>query len=199
MRQYVRVAIVGCLLACSLHGQNLGGYRGRGAAGRQSGPAGVPTVQPAPDILTDLQHAVAVQAFGDQPMRFVALSHSIEKAKQQAEALQRLVSDPADTGTHGIQMTALYLAIDDAQDSNDYFLKSFSNSQHAVLKERLKRLNKADSLVTREWNALNGELKRKKRDSRRTAESATRLVQALQRFHEEQLAIANEMGLQKPS
>lgn len=191
--------IVLCLLQCNLLAQHTGGHGGHGAPTGGTGGAKGPGSQTDPDLLNNLHHAMAVQAFGDQPARFQSLAKSTEIAKQQAEALQQQAAKPGSSADYSTQTTALARAIDDAQESNEDFMKSFSDSQKAGLKDLVKKLGKADSDVTKGWKALDQQLKRAKADGKRIADTAGKLAQALAKFHSEQLAIGAEMGLQQPS
>jgi hypothetical protein len=191
--------IVLCLLPGTLLAQRGGGHGGRGAPAGGTGGARGAGSQTDPDLLNNLHHALAVQAVGDQPARFLSLAKSTEIAKQQAEALQQQAAKSNFSTGDSPQTTALARAIDEAQDNNEDFLKSFSDSQRNGLKSLVKKLDKADSEVTRERKALDQQLKRAKADSKRIADTAGKLAQALAKLHSEQLTIGTEMGLQQPS
>ncbi len=190
--------IVLCLLPCTLLAQHGGGHGGRGAPA--GGGAQNPVSQPDPN-LDKLHHVIAVQAIGDQPARFQSLTKSTEIAKQQAEALQQQATNPDSSADYSTQSTALASAIDDAQENKGDFLRSFSDSQKAGLKKLVQKLEKADSDVTKERKALDQQLKRTKAEgnAKRIADAAAKLAQALAKFHTEQLAIGEEMGLQQSS
>jgi chromosome segregation ATPase len=193
-------AIVLCL-PCNLLAQRSGGGHGGHGAPTGGGPSGAkgPGSQTDPDLLNNLHRAMAVQAFGDQPARFQSLAKSTENAKQETEALQQQASKPDSSIDYSPKATALARAIDEAQANNHDFLKSLSDSQRAELKDPVKKLEKADSDVTKEWKTLGQQLKRTKADDKRIADAAAKLAQALGKLHSEQLAIGAEMGLQRPS
>lgn len=191
--------VVLCLLPCSLIAQHSGGRGGRGVPSGGTGGAKGTGSQTDPDLLNNLNHAMAVQAFGDQPARFKSLTKSTEAAKQQAEALQQQATKADASGDYSSQNAAVTRAIDEAQESNNDFLKSFSGSQKAGLKKLVQKLGKADSGVSKEWKALDQQLKRPKADGKRIADAAGKLAEALAKLQSEQLAIGEEMGLQQPS
>ncbi len=183
-----------CLLPCNLLAQRGGGHGGRGAPGGGTSGGQNPVSQPDPN-LDKLHHVIAVQANGDQPVRYHVLAESIEEAKKQTEALQQQAARPAPSTDYSTQTTALGRAIDDAQENKGDFLRSFSESQRAGLKKLVQKLEKADSDVTKERKALDQQLKRSKADSRRIAETAGKLSQALEKFHTEQLSNRRRDGL----
>lgn len=172
------------------HGGGHGGHGGRGTGGPNSSGAD-------PDLLNDLHHAMAVQAFGDQPARFQSLTKSTETAKQQAAALQQQAAKPS--ADYSTQTAALAHAVDEVQGSSEDFLSSFSKPQKSGLKDLMKKVAKANSEVTKERKDLDQQVKSLKSDPARVAEASGKLAQALDKLHSAQVALGAEMGLQQPS
>ena len=91
------------------------------------------------------------------------------------------------------QTTALKDAVEDAQGGNKYFLKSFSKSQKAGLKELTKKLEKADSEVAKQKKVLDQQLGAKS-DSGTIAGTADKLEKALAEFQTQQIEFRQRDG-----
>jgi len=185
------VAIALLFSAPAAFGQHGGHGGGRGGAPRTTGTgdAGEPG-------LTDFKHAMAVQATPDQASQFQELAKSTEAARKQAQELLRLAGTADRTADFSRQTTALKDALEDAQDGNKYFVKSFSKSQQSGLKELTKKLEKADSEVAKQRKALDQEIGRAKSNSDAVASTADKLEKALAEFQTQQLSLGKEMGIQ---
>ena len=90
--------------------------------------------------------------------------------------------------------------MEDAQGGNKYFVKSFSKSQKAGLKELTKKLEKADSEVAKTKESA-GSASRTIQRATATgiAGTADKLEKALAEFQTQQLSLGKEMGIQAPA
>ncbi len=194
-----RVAVLGVgtfLLLCapSLWAQ----HGGHGGGGRRGTP-GAPSADTSDAGLTDFNHALAVQANSDQTAHFPELTRNTEKARKLAQEL----SGPgakADSATDFSRRTAaLKDAVEEAQGVNQDFVKSFTKAQKAGLKEMAKKLEKADSEVTKQWKDLERQLGGANGVSEGIASAADRLEKALEEFQSQQTGLGKEMGIQSPA
>jgi hypothetical protein len=166
------------------HGGGGGGHRGSPGTGDTS-DAG----------LVDFNRALAVQANSDQVSHFPELTKSTEAARKLALDFHG-VSGKADSETEFYKKTAaLKGAVEEAQGSNQDFVKSFTKSQKAGLKELTKKLEKADSEVTKQWKDLEKQLGGAKSVSEGIAGTADRLEKALEEFQSQQIELGKEMGI----
>lgn len=175
-------------------GQHGGHGGGRGGAPRSTGSGGT-----SDSSLQDFNHALAVQATPDQTSQFQALAKSTEAARKEAQELLQLAAKERNPANFSQQTSALKDAVDDAQGGNQHFVKSFSKSQKAGLKELTKKLEKADSEVAKQKKALDQQLARATSDAGVMASSADKLEKALTEFQAQQLSLAKEMGIQTPA
>ena len=72
--------------------------------------------------------------------------------------------------------------MEEAQGSNQDFVKSFTKSQKAGLKELTKKLEKADSEVTRQWKDLEKQVEERRPSAEGMAGAADKLEKALEEF-----------------
>ena len=191
------VLAIGTLLLFSPPGL-LAQHGGHGGGGRGGAPrAG--SGDTSDSSLADFNHALAVQANSEQISHFPELTKNTEAAKKLAQDLAG-PSGKANTETELVRKTAgLKEAVADAQGSNQEFVKSFTKSQKAGLKEQTKKLEKADSEVGKQWKDLEKQLAGAKAVSEGIAGSADKLEKALEEFQSQQLALGKEMGIDKPS
>ena len=96
------------------------------------------------------------------------------------------------------QTSALKDAVEDAQGGNQYFVKSFSKSQKAGLKELTKKLEKADSEIAKQRKALDQQLGHARGDGGVIAGTADKLEKALADFQTQQLSLGKEMARRFP-
>jgi hypothetical protein len=165
------------------HGSGGGGRRGSpGAAGGDTSDAG----------LVDFNRALAVQATSDQISHFPELTKSTEAARKLAQDFP----GKTDNVTEFYRKTAaLKGAVEEAQGSNQDFVKSFTKSQKAGLKELTKKLEKADSEITKQWKDLEKQLGGAKAVTEGMAATAERLEKALEEFQSQQIELGKEMGI----
>lgn len=184
------------LLLCShdlmaQHGGHGGGRRG---ASGTAGSAGT-----SDSSLQDFNHALAVQATPDQASRFQSLAKGAEAARKQAQDLLRLAAkadEPAEFRQH---VAALKDAVEDLQAGNKAFVSSFSKSQKSGLKELTKKLDKADSEISKQKKALEQRLGLPQGDDQGVAGLADKMEKALTDFQAEQLSLGKEMGIEQPA
>jgi hypothetical protein len=184
------------VLLCTLAA--LGQHGGPGG-GRRSASSGTGSGATTDSGLRDFNHALAVQATPDQASRFQSLAKSTEEARKQSQDLLRLdakADDPADFSQH---VAALKDAVEGVQSGNRSFVKSLSKSQKAGLKELTKKLDKADSEVTKQKKVLDRRLGLPQGDDEAVASSADKMEKALAGFQAEQLSLGKEMGIQAPA
>jgi hypothetical protein len=184
------------LLFCSQGalGQHGGHGGGRGGAPRSTGGGST-----SDSGLQDFNHALAVQATPDQVSRFQSLTKIAEVARKQAQDLLRLAAKADDAAEFYQHVAALKDAVEDVQGGNKSFVKSFSKSQKSGLKELTKKLDKADSEVTKQRKALDQRLGLPHGDDEGVASMADKMEKALAEFQAQQLSLGKEMGIQVPA
>ena len=148
--------------------------------------------------MTDFNHALAVQATSDQTSHFPELTKSTETARKLAQELAVSVKADSSTDFSG-KTAALKDAVEEAQGGNQDFVKSFTKSQKAGLKELTKKLEKADSEVAKQWKDLEKQLGERRRTSEGIAGTAEKLEKALEEFQSQQIGLGKEMGIQTPA
>jgi hypothetical protein len=174
------------------HGGHGGGGGRRGAPGAGGGDT-------SDAGLTDFNHALAVQATSDQASHFQELAKSTESARKLAQELSELGGKSGGTTDFSRRTAALKDAVEEAQDGNQYFVKSFTKSQKAGLKELTKKLEKADAEVAKQWKILEKGLGEAKVDSEGIAGAADKLEKALAELQGQQISLGKEMGIQTPA
>jgi len=136
----LRLLAIGTLLLLSAtllaqHGGHGGGGGRRGAPGAASGDT-------SDAGLADFNRALAVQATSDQVSHFPGLTKNTEAARNLAKDFSGM-SGKADSSNDFFHRTAaLKEAVEEAQGSNQDFVKSFTKSQKAGLKELTKKLRR---------------------------------------------------------
>jgi hypothetical protein len=173
------------------HGGHGGGGRG-GAPRAGSGDT-------SDSSLADFNHALAVQANSDQISHFPELTKNTEAARKLAQDLAGPGGKAGNATDLARKTAALKEAVEDAKGSNQDFVKSFTKSQKAGLKELAKKLEKADSEVGKQWKDLEKQLGGAKAVSEGIAGSADKLEKALEEFQSQQIALGKEMGIEKPA
>jgi hypothetical protein len=190
------LALAAILLLCT-HAA-LGQHGGPGG-GRRSASSSTGSGATSDSGLQDFNHVLAVQATPDQASRFQSLAKSTEEARKQAQDLLRMdakADDPAEFSQH---VAALKDAVEGVQRGNRSFVKSFSKPQKAGLKELTKKLDKADSEITKQKKLLDRRLGLPQGDDEGVASLADKIEKALAGFHARQLSLAKEMGIQVPA
>ncbi len=169
-------------------------HGGHGGGGRRGSP-GAASGDTSDASLADFNRALAVQATSDQISHFPELAKSTEAARNLAKDFSGM-SGKADSVTEFYRKTAaLKAAVEEAQGSNQDFVKSFTKSQKAGLKELTKKLEKADSEVTKQWKDLEKQVGGTKAVSEGMAGTADKLEKALEEFQSQQIELGKEMGI----
>jgi hypothetical protein len=169
-------------------------HGGHGGGGRRGSP-GAGSADTSDAGLTDFNHALAVQANPDQASHFQDLTKSTESARNLAQDLSQLSGKAGSATELSRKTAALKDAVEDAQGGNENFVKSFTKSQKAGLKELTKKLEKADSEVTKQWKDLERQLGGEKANGEGIAGAADKLEKALEEFQSQQIELGKEMGL----
>jgi hypothetical protein len=190
-----RLAVLAIWTLLLLSADNLlAQHGGHGSGGRRGSP-GAGSGDTSDAGLTDFNHALAVQATSDQISHFPGLTKSTETARKLAQELSA-ASGKADSAADFTRKTAaLKDAVEEAHGGNLDFLKSFTKSQKAGLKELTKKLEKADSEVAKLWKDLERQLGAKA-NSEAVAGAADKLEKALEEFQNQQIGLGKEMGIQ---
>ena len=194
-----RLAVLAIWTLLLLSADNLlAQHGGHGGGGRRGSP-GAGSADTSDAGLTDFNHALAVQATSDQISHFPGLTKSTEAARKLALDFHG-VNGKADSETEFYKKTAaLKGAVEEAQGSNQDFVKSFTKSQKAGLKELTKKLEKADAEVTKLWKDLQKQLGGAKTVGEGMPGTADKLEKALEEFQSQQIALGKEMGIQTPA
>jgi DNA anti-recombination protein RmuC len=181
------------LLSCPV---NLLAQHGGHGGGRRGTP-GTGTGDTNDASLTDFNHALLVQATSEQASHFPDLTKSTESARKLVQELAELKAEhPADFSD---KSATLKDAMEEAQGGNQDFVKSFTKSQKAGLKELTKKLEKADSEVAKQWKDLEKQLGEPKANKEAIPDTAERLEKALEEFQSQQISLGKEMGIQTPA
>jgi molecular chaperone GrpE (heat shock protein) len=170
-------------------------YGGHGGGGGRRGTPGAASGDTSEAGLADFNRALAVQATSDQVFHFPGLTKSTETAKKRAQDLSGLSGKADSTTDFSRKTAALKEAVEEAQGSNQDFVKSFTKSQKAGLKELTEKLEKADSEVTKQWKDLERQLGGAKAVSEGIAGTAEKLEKALEEFQSQQIELGKEMGI----
>ena len=188
-----RLALPAILLLCTYGalGQHAGHGGGRRGVSGSAGSAGS-----TDSGLQDFNHALAVQATPDQASRFLSLAKDTEAARKQAQDLLRLAAKADDPSEFSRHVASLKDAVEEVQSGNRSFVKSFSKSQKSGLKELTKKLDKADSEITKQKKGLDQHLGLPQGDDEGVASLADKMEKALAEFQAQQLSLGNEMGVQ---
>jgi hypothetical protein len=188
------VLVVGTVLLVSAS-TLLAQHGGHGGGGSHRGSPGAASGDTSDAGLADFNRALAVQATSDQISHFPQLARSTEAARSLAKGFSGM-SGKADSVTEFYRKTAaLKAAVEEAQGGNQDFVKSFTKSQKAGLKELTKKLEKADSEVTKQWKDLEKQVGGTKAVSEGMAGTADKLERALEEFQSQQIELGKEMGI----
>ena len=191
-----RFALAAILVFCA--SSALGQHGGHGG-GRRGAPGSAGSAGTSNTGLTDFNHALAVQATPDQASRFLSLAKGTEAARKQAQDLLRLAAKADDPSEFSRHVASLKDAVEEVQSGNRFFMKSFSKSQKSGLKEVTKKLDKADSEITKQKKVLNQSLGLPQGDDEGVAGLADKMEKALADFQAQQLSLGKEMGIQVPA
>jgi hypothetical protein len=162
---------------------------GRGGRGTTSGPKGG---VPETDEMKDFKRALALQATEPQIALFQILAKDMGTAK---EKVGDLAKHPERTRE---QAGILAYVVENARDESHDFLRGLSDTQKSGLKAWKKKVEKADSDVSKRWKGLTQDIAREKIDGKRMAADAEKLSEALEKSLTEQWRLVGKMGIQPP-
>lgn len=163
----------------------------------QGGGHGGPPRPSTDTSIQDFKRAMAVQAAPDQVTDFQALKKNTDDARGQAHALQAQAAAASDGTGFYKPVSALKDLSDQVANDNHAFVKGFTKSQTVLLKDQIKKLNKAEADVAKENKNLDEQLKRPKMDPKELADLAGRIEKVLSDLQVQQLNVADEMGIPK--
>jgi hypothetical protein len=186
----LRCLVCGIVLLMTPH-TLLAQRRGGHGTGTAPAPAGVPRT----DDLNDFKRAVALQATPDQAAQFRRLTESTQVARKTAQDLSKLAERSSKTDLFH-STNSLASALEEAQTDNQKFLRSFSDVQKSGLKEVTRKLDKANSDVTKRSKALTRNLGGSRIAGQQISGVAEKLDKALSDLQARQLAIGSEMGIE---
>jgi hypothetical protein len=148
-----------------------------------------------------LQRIMAVQATAQQSAAFASLMQDTQAASAHAQEFRELLQKvPApDSAARSGRVTALDQAVEKAHTGNRNFLASLSPTQESGLKDITKKLEKADSDLTRQVKELDQFVAAARETSERIANSTANLEKTLASFQNEQLALGREMSIVLPT
>jgi len=168
--------------------------RAQRRGGHGEGTARAPVGASSTDDLKDFKRTVALQASPDQVLRFRRLTASTQIVRKSAQDLLKFAENASKTDL--FRPDLLTRALEQAQTDNQNFLQSFSAVQKSELKKITKKLDKANSDVTKRSKALTSDLERSRIARQQISGVAERLDKALNDVQARQLAIGSEMGIQ---
>ncbi len=121
---------------------------------------------------------------------------STQAAERQAHDLQAPL--PKDSNAEDLTRKAgsLQDSVEEAQNQNRAFRRSFSDSQEAGLKNLTKKLTKSDSAVSKGAKAISQQLDQNTLTFERLVKAAANLEKALAEFHTDQMNLGKEMGIE---
>jgi chromosome segregation ATPase len=160
-------------------------HRGQGGGG-----AGRPAGGSDSTDLSDLKRAMALAASPDQIAQFRELTKSTQAAKKSAQEFLQTAAK-GDGAALSRNADALSDALAEAQDANQKFLQMFSAGQKSLLKNVTKKLDKANSEITKENKALQASHS----DAERARAPVEKIGSALGEFETQQADLANQMGI----
>jgi chromosome segregation ATPase len=186
------VLVIGTVLLLS-PSTLLAQHGGHGGGGRRGSP-GAASGDTSDAGLADFNRALAVQATSDQISHFPELAKSTEAARNLAKDFSGMKGKAESVTEFYRKTAALKAAVEEAQGSNQDFMKSFTKAQKAGLKELTKKLEKADSEVSKLWKDLEKQLAGANAVSEGMAGTADKLEKALEEFQSQQIELGKEMG-----
>jgi hypothetical protein len=146
------------------------------------------------DDLHDFKRAIALQASPDQTSQFHELTKATAAAQKSAHDLLQLASGPSKSDLSP-SVEALSGAVEDALANNDRFVKMFGPAQKSLLKDQVKKLDKANSEVTKQAKALQS-LGHSNSETQQLTPVVEKLNKALDDLASNQSAIGTQMAIE---
>ena len=144
------------------------------------------------DTLKDFHQALAVQATTQQIAQFQALRKRTESAKQEIQKFLQPIKEISLTATSNSELDQ---SLETARSETRTFTEGFSDKQKSGLKEHVRLLDRADTLLADEERKLDQALKVSPVPSGTVAQYAASLGKAIDDFSSQQLALAREMSI----
>lgn len=144
------------------------------------------------DTLKDFHEALAVQATGQQIAEFQALRKKTEGAKA---GIQKFLQPVKEISLTAANNSELDQSLESARSATRNFIDGFSDKQKSGLKEHVRLLDRADTLLGDEERKLDQALKMSPVPSASVSEYAAGLDKAIDDFSSQQLALAREMSI----
>src|ERR1700682_4003194 len=180
------VLAIGTLLLLSAS-TLLAQHGGHGGGGGRRGSPGTGSGDTSDAGLADFNRALAVQANSDQISHFPQLTKSTEAARKLAQDFSGMSGKAGSATEFSRRTAALKEAVEEAQGSNQDFVKSFTKSQKAGLKELTKKLEKADSEAGKLWKDLERQFGGAQAVTEAIAVTAGKLEKALEEFQSQKM------------
>jgi len=164
--------------------------RGQGGHGQGGGPPA--KADPSAASIRDFKMALAVQADPDQTAQYLSLAQSTEATRKQAHELQQLAagSDVAK------QANDFKSAVEQTASDDQDFVHSLNKAQKTLLKELVKKYEKADSELAKQSKIFSEEVGSGKIDGSQLTAAAQKLEKALNDVQTQQKSLADEMGIE---
>ena len=151
------------------------------------------------DDLKDFNRIMAVQATPEQSATFADTVRDMQSAAAELQKLRDILQTKSSESSSSKSELAVSLAVDKARAGIQAFLASFSPPQKSGLKELTKKLEVADSDVTKDLGLLHGFLESQEAAEQNMVDSAASLEKGIASFQKEQLALGGEMGIILPT
>jgi chromosome segregation ATPase len=164
-----------------------------GQRGQRGGQGGGPAkADPSAASIRDFKLALAVQADPDQTAQYQALAKTTEAARKRAQELQQLGAN-ADIAKQANDFKA---AVEQASSDDQDFMRTLSKAQRTLLKELVKKYEKADSELAKHAKEFSQQVDSGKIDAAQLTAAAQKLDKALGDVQAQQKSLADEMGIQ---
>jgi len=180
------IAFIFLLTFCSTGVLAQHGQGGRGEGGGPSKP------DPSAASIRDFKLALAVQADPDQTAQYLSLAKATEAVRKQAHDLQQVAAG-ADVSKQANEFKS---AVEQTSSDDQDFVHTLNKAQKTLLKELVKKYEKADSELAKQSKAFSQEMGSGKVDSSQLSAAAQKLEKALSDVQAQQKSLADEMGIQ---
>jgi hypothetical protein len=160
------------------------------------GPDKLRVLPTSTEEMKAFDQALAVQATSEQVTVYDSVVRSAETAIDDLAVFLEQAQKETSAGQFSSSAHALDQALEKARGENKQFLGSFSRPQQTGLRDLTLKVVKADSDLAQQSNLLNQRVADPILDVRQIASYAKNLDQALTNFHDQQLILGREMGIQ---
>ncbi|MGA8623010.1 MAG: hypothetical protein WB660_31360 [Candidatus Sulfotelmatobacter sp.] len=199
---WVQTLILGVALLgfpCGMIAQRGGGGGGHIGGGTAGGGGlsggGKATGLDVKDDLKDFHEALALQANSQQIVEYNLMVKSTENAGAELQTFLEWAARENNASELTARNKVLEQSLEQARTQNTKFLEELSDRQKSGLKETIKKLTRMDSELTQQITALNVEIEKTKIGGQQVASSAQNLQRTLTSFHDQQLALGQEMSI----